>query len=187
MYKPNFNLKITDLDTAIDYLKSDWPDYAVTLLGPARNEYYGNRIGQPKPDLKSTGKHHLRVVIDDITYHADGWETPDIKHAEQVLKHTSKIKEGDNVLIHCRAGVSRSTATSIAVLVQHGAEPDDAISYVEHIRPILDPNELMIINYDAALGQEGALYGAYLEWVDRSQKMLFSRIPEVYDSILDYK
>jgi predicted protein tyrosine phosphatase len=55
------------------------------------------------------------------------------------------------VLIHCVAGISRSTAAAIIVLMCLGHDYQTAESYVHQIRPIADPNRLMLELYQRSL------------------------------------
>jgi len=175
MYNPDFNLRITDLPQARKLLQAKWPTWAVTLLGPTKPWHRDHAT------LWSTGDNHVRIVVDDITESWPGWEACTHDHVRELLAWADNIKAGNNVLIHCRAGVSRSTAASIAVLVSRGANPRDAIDYVQRIRPILDPNELILTRADEVLGLQGALVEAYADWADVQTKSLFNFIPRGRD------
>lgn len=171
MYSPDINLRITDLPQARRLLQEKWPTWAVTLLGPAKPWHRDHET------LWSTGDNHVRIVVDDITAEWSEWEACQHRHIHELLSWASNIQPGDNVLIHCRAGVSRSTAASIAVLVSRGATPRDAINYVQQIRPILDPNELILKRADEVMGLRGALLEAYADWADVQTKQLYNYIP----------
>lgn len=171
MYTPDFNLRITNLPEARRLLKEKWPDWAVTLLGPEKSWH------RDHDTLWSTGDNHVRIVVDDITSEWSGWEACRHKHIHELLTWALNIQPGDNVLIHCRAGVSRSTAASIAVLVSRGATPRDAIDYVQKIRPVLDPNELILKRADEVLGLRGELIEAYNQWADVQTRELYNFIP----------
>jgi predicted protein tyrosine phosphatase len=158
-YKPNFTLHITNLEMAQELIKRNWHDLAVTLLGPVRNEF-----GRVKPTLYSSGVNHLRIVVDDIDFPMEGWIHPEPQHVEKLLAHTKNIKPNDNVLIHCRAGISRSTSASIITLVQHGATPKEAFDYVHSIRPQMFPNVLLLECADKVMGLKHALVNEMTRW-----------------------
>lgn len=50
------------------------------------------------------------------------------------------IRQGDKVLVHCRAGVHRSVAMACAVLIGKGYSADEAIDLVKEKRPVADPH-----------------------------------------------
>lgn len=52
------------------------------------------------------------------------------------------IMNGGKVLVHCRAGISRSSTIILAFLVKlFGITLEKAYNYVKNIRPIIQPNE----------------------------------------------
>ena len=89
---------------------------------------------------------------------------PDIRQVEAglsfVMEHLSK---GD-VLIHCHAGKSRSTALALGALALQ--TPDDVESAVIEkllgIRPIAAPNIIVVEMVDRLAGREGRLLAAIL-------------------------
>src|SRR3981189_3527734 len=58
--------------------------------------------------------NHLKVSMDDITEQMDGFVAPSDSHIEQVLNF---VRGGDRhapLVVHCYAGISRSTPTPFA-------------------------------------------------------------------------
>ena len=64
----------------------------------------------------------------------------------------------EQLLIHCHAGVSRSTAAAAILMAQSnpGREPD-MFAELERVRPRSWPNALMLRMADALLERDGAL------------------------------
>lgn len=62
------------------------------------------------------------------------------------------------ILVHCFAGVSRSTAAALTVLLRDGWSVKDAAEYVFKIRPIADPNRLMLGYIDQMFDLHGELH-----------------------------
>ncbi len=60
-------------------------------------------------------------------------------------------------LVHCQAGISRSTAVACGILCQHGFSPSEAVQYVRSIRPQAKPNQHVLKLFDEILGLEGKL------------------------------
>lgn len=73
-----------------------------------------------------------------------------------------------HVLVHCHAGVSRSTAAAAILLGQHAPGRErEVMREVVRLRPIAWPNARMIELADQALAREGALVEALREFRTR--------------------
>lgn len=138
-------LRISGLSEANEMKKQGIPDKIVSLVDPpaARNL---------EPD-----ENHLVIPVHDIDQKMDGWIYPTKEHIREVLRFTQNIKEDDKVLVHCHAGVSRSTAMAIGILIQHGMTPKEAVEHVFDIRDCAWPNGLIIEILDDELNLAGAL------------------------------
>jgi predicted protein tyrosine phosphatase len=79
-----------------------------------------------------------------------------------LLDFSQRFTMADKILIHCRAGVSRSTALAYAVVCQHGqpGQEAEAFAYVRQIRPQLFPNGLVVKMADRILKSKGRLLAA---------------------------
>lgn len=122
---------------------------------------------------------------------------PDIEQVEQgiafVMEH---IKDGD-VIIHCNAGVSRSTALALGVLsiLNPRATEKELIAMLLEIRPIAAPNILIVGMVDTLTGRGGKLLRTVSEdpditearrradigrngWLERNQETYFKMHPE---------
>ena len=63
---------------------------------------------------------HLLLNFDDIEYDDDQY-SPKAEHVAEILEWSSQLKDDDRLLVHCWAGVSRSTALALAIWIQkHG-------------------------------------------------------------------
>lgn len=75
------------------------------------------------------------------------------------IEFIHQLGEDDHLLIHCMAGISRSTAIAMTLITEFygpGSEKDAALS-VKHIRPIANPNRLVLAIADNILGRKGAI------------------------------
>src|ERR1700679_2910200 len=106
--------------------------------------------------------NHLKVQVDDITEQIEGFVAPSEMHIEQVLNFVRGWDRSAPLVVHCYAGISRSTASAFAAaraLNPHRAE----ISIAGQIRaasPIASPNRLIVSLADKALGREGRMLRA---------------------------
>ena len=60
--------------------------------------------------------NHLKVSMDDITEQMDGFVAPSQAHIEQVLNFVRGWDRSAPLVVHCYAGISRSTASAFAAV-----------------------------------------------------------------------
>jgi len=106
--------------------------------------------------------NHLKVSVDDITEPLEGYVTPSESHVEQVLNFVRSWDRNAPMVIHCYAGVSRSTASAFAaacLLNPHRDEMEIARK-IRAASPIASPNRLIVTLADKALGRDGRMIRA---------------------------
>jgi len=106
--------------------------------------------------------NHLRVQVDDITEHMDGFVVPCERHIEQILNFVRNWDRGAPMVVHCFAGISRSTASAFAAACMLNPHRDE-IAIARQIRaasPIAQPNRLIVSLADKALGRDGRMLRA---------------------------
>lgn len=120
------------------------------------------------PDALGTFGEHERLelrFLDEIE-EGPGMDPPMLTHVEQVLAFGRTLidepQPGAHLLVHCHAGVSRSTASMILIIAQ--ARPDlpaaVIVQEVFRVRAKAWPNLRMIEMGDALLGRNGDLVEA---------------------------
>ena len=106
--------------------------------------------------------NHLKVQMDDITEAIDGFVAPSDQHIEKVLNFVRGWDRSAPLVVHCYAGISRSTASAFAAVCMLNPHRDK-ISIARQIRaasPIASPNRLIVGLADKALGREGRMLRA---------------------------
>jgi predicted protein tyrosine phosphatase len=106
--------------------------------------------------------NHLRVQVDDITEHMDGFVAPCERHIEQILNFVRGWDRNAPMVVHCFAGISRSTASAFAAACALNPHRDE-IAIARQIRaasPIAQPNRLIVSLADRALGRDGRMLRA---------------------------
>lgn len=81
-------------------------------------------------------------------------------HVKKIVSFLRKIEEGSKVLIHCYAGVSRSSATAYILLnLLYGpGKEKEILKHIKKIRPQAKPNLLMIKYADRILNRNGSMW-----------------------------
>jgi len=106
--------------------------------------------------------NHLKVSMDDITEPMDGYTTPSETHVDQVLNFVRGWDRKAPMVIHCYAGVSRSTASAFAAACMLNPHRDE-MEIAKKLRaasPIASPNRLIVSLADRALGRDGRMIRA---------------------------
>ncbi len=106
--------------------------------------------------------NHLKVSMDDITEEMDGFTAPSEGHIEQVLNFVRNWDRGAPLVVHCYAGISRSTASAFAAVCALNPHRDE-IEIARKIRaasPIASPNRRIVGLADRALGRDGRMLRA---------------------------
>lgn len=106
--------------------------------------------------------NHLKISFDDIIEPIDGYVAPTAEHVEQMLTFVRGWDRNAPLVIHCYAGVSRSTASAFAAACALNPHRDE-MEIARKIRarsPIASPNRLIVGLADKALGRDGRMLRA---------------------------
>ncbi len=106
--------------------------------------------------------NHLKLSMDDITEEMDGFIVPSDLHIQQVLSFVRGWDRAAPLVVHCYAGISRSTASAFAAACALNPHRDE-IAIAKEIRaasPTASPNRLIVSLADQALGREGRMLRA---------------------------
>jgi predicted protein tyrosine phosphatase len=120
------------------------------------------------PDFAAYGEHkRLTLRFDDIIHPMADMKLPERGHIEALLAFGSGLAgpDGDplrHLLVHCHAGISRSTASMAILLAESrpNADEDEIFAEIRRIRSKAWPNSRMITMADELLGREGRLLAA---------------------------
>lgn len=135
-------IKVSNIENALYMIENRWPTKVISLV----------------PDnMPDHGIESLHLRFDDIARPTGGYIHPTMGDLYSILKFANNFSDEDRVLIHCHAGISRSTAAAIAVLMQRAWTYEEAYNYIRIIRPVLCPNRLIIQYIDEHFKLDGKL------------------------------
>jgi predicted protein tyrosine phosphatase len=146
-----YRITICGLDELAGHAQSGF-SHVVSILDPERADPQDFTVYAP----------HRRVLwrFDDTVEHRAGFTPPAERDVRKILALGEELlaEKADQLLIHCHAGVSRSTATAVILMAQNNAGREaDVFGELAQVRPRSWPNSLMIGIADTILEREGAL------------------------------
>ena len=122
----------------------------------------GSRYSIPSgPSLEQ----HLRIechdiVTDEVRY-SEPYVRPTADHVAQIINFARAWDGRGRVLVHCMAGVSRSSAAGLILLAaRHPGREREIARLMRERGPWMNPNPLMIRLADDTLHRDGALVDA---------------------------
>src|SRR5262245_36999956 len=100
---------------------------------------------------------HLTVPIHDISEDFGEWRAPGAADAERLIRFVEAWDRAQPILIHCWAGISRSTASAFITACVHNPRSDeDEIAWsLREASPTASPNPRLVAHADALLGRGG--------------------------------
>ena len=118
-----------------------------------------NQVQRPASVLEA---NHLKVSMDDITEQMNGFTAPSDSHVEQVLGFVRGWDRKAPLVIHCYAGISRSTASAFtAICALNPGRDEYAIArQIRALSPSAYPNRLIVTLADKALNRNGRMVRA---------------------------
>ena len=107
-------------------------------------------------------EHHLRLGVHDISEHLPDYTAPQAQHVEDLLRFAEQWGGEGPMVVHCWAGISRSTAAAFSSLCLVNPDvPEVAIARALRLAsPTAQPNRLIVRLADEALGRKGRMLSA---------------------------
>lgn len=159
------------------------PERVVSLADPGR--------GFPELGSDYAGKH-LRLSFHDTYLTIDDDVAPSPEHVATLLAFLGEWTRRAPLLVHCRAGIGRSTAVAFitaCLFNAHASEHEIALT-LRRASPLARPNLRLVELADAALGRHGRMTraleetGRGLDWetVERALRATGESVPFVLPS-----
>jgi predicted protein tyrosine phosphatase len=121
--------------------------------------------GQRNPLRFHVSPHpeHLVMKFEDVDFHDSTIALPRQEHVTAAIEF-GRRHPGGNLLVHCRAGIARSTALALAIIADRlgAGHEKEAVAELLRVRPEAAPNLLILPMADALLERDGALVDAWM-------------------------
>jgi predicted protein tyrosine phosphatase len=148
------------------------PRHVISMLDPA---WSFPELGANYTD------RHLRLVFHDIHEAMDGYGAPAAEHVRELIRFMRAAAPDGPLLIHCRAGISRSTAAAfVAACIAHpDRDEHDLAVTLRRSSPLARPNEMLVELADREMGRRGRMSAAIastgrgLPWIEVSENVPF--------------
>ena len=149
------------------------PSHLVSIVGP-------DDLPSTPPEVESDC--HLRLGCDDIIEPLPGYILPEAEHVRELIAFARSWNREKPLLVHCLAGVSRSTAAALIVCAVHreGREAETG-QRLRAVAPHAHPNRRMVSLADDLLGCKGKLKAA----VERMGPSDFTYLPKLVKFAVD--
>ncbi len=170
---------VCPLSGVLELVRARRPNRVVSLLDP-ESEF---------PDLGAEyHDRHLRLHFHDAHDSSDGQIVPSPEHTEELLSFLGAWEHTTSLLVHCRAGIGRSTAAAYVACCWRnpGVSEHRIAEGLRSVAPLARPNETLVRLSDEALNREGRMSAAIadtgrgLPWIELDEGVPFE-LPSVFD------
>ncbi len=127
--------------------------HVVSLLGP----------DTPHRSFEGVhGERHLKLTFHDIAEAIEGYTEPRAADAERMVAFLQGWRREQPMLIHCWAGISRSTAAAFtAMCLFRAGDDEEQLAWELRVASAsATPNRLIVQHADAILGRGGRMVKA---------------------------
>lgn len=145
-------IHVCPLSLAPELAREHQPSHVVSLLDP----------GTPFPSLAGYDERHFKLPVHDIEHELIGFDAICDKRVRSIIDFVSGWRRDAPILVHCYAGISRSTATAYITACAHNpsADEEEIALALRAASPSASPNRRFVAFADAELGRDGRMVRA---------------------------
>jgi predicted protein tyrosine phosphatase len=127
--------------------------HVVTLLGKEVNVERPARVAPA---------NHLWLEMHDVCLPLDGYVTPEAEHIERLVAFVRRWDRAAPLVVHCHAGISRSTAAAFVSVCALSPQRDErTVAWaLRRASPTALPNARIVALADRVLGRQGRMIAA---------------------------
>ena len=122
-------------------------------------------LGPETPHRSFTGindTNHLKLTFHDILEPSEGFTAPASEHVETLIDFLKTRQGDDPLLIHCWAGISRSTASAFTAMCLYHPDVDERrlARQLRSLSHVATPNRRIVTFADDILNRQGRMVDA---------------------------
>ncbi|MEO1014337.1 MAG: hypothetical protein AAFX08_04030 [Pseudomonadota bacterium] len=144
---------VSPLSQVHDVAAREKPARLVSLLSP----------GDVFPQVEGLDDPHAhRIAAHDVREETPGLTAPHGDHVTGLISFLEGWSPAETLVVHCWAGVSRSTATAFIAACLHNPQADETeiAQAIRAASPTASPNTRIVEFADEALGRRGRMRAA---------------------------
>lgn len=134
------NLRVLSVREARDSWIAGWASVVFTTVHKQRLV----------PECPPHVRQHIWWFAD--TTDAEDPLAPTAAHVEAIAEAARSLTPEDRLIVHCHGGMNRSPAAALTVMTATGTSPGEAVDLLARIRPIANPNPLVVAHTEQLLG-----------------------------------
>jgi predicted protein tyrosine phosphatase len=146
-------LHVCPLSRLHDTVVATRASHVVSLMGP------GAEVQRP---AAIAAERHLFIGVSDIAEPREGYVLPAAEHIETLLGYVRAWGRESPLVLHCWAGISRSTASAYIAACALAPDRDEAALalVLREASPSATPNARFVALADDILGRQGRMVDA---------------------------
>jgi predicted protein tyrosine phosphatase len=146
-------IHVCSLSKMHDVVATTGAEHVVTLIRDT------TRVTRPQGILE---QNHLILSIDDIEDELDGMIAPAETHVADLIDFVGRWKREKPIVVHCFAGISRSTAAAFitACSIYPDRDERDIARAIRNASATAQPNPRIVKFGDQLLGRQGRMVEA---------------------------
>lgn len=146
-------LHVSSLSKLNETVAAVGASHVVTLINAAT-------VVETPPGIAA--ERHLMLAMSDITAEMAGHVIPASEHVERLLGFVHDWDRQNPIVVHCWAGISRSTAAAYIAACMLGPDRDEeeVAGALRVAAPSATPNARLVVLADAALARRGRMIRA---------------------------
>lgn len=147
------SIHVSSLSRLHNVVEATGASHLVTLIN------VNNKVDRP---VSIAPERHLFLGLSDIVEPMEGHVTPGAAHVAQLLSFVADWGRARPIVIHCWAGISRSTAAAFitACHLNPGRDEAELARILRKASPSATPNARLVAIADTMLGREGRMINA---------------------------
>ena len=137
-------------------------DNSIAQTGASHLVTLINEDTMPPTPAGIAPENHLKLGMNDIIEPIEGLTPPSDSHVGELIDFVAAWDRRSAMVIHCWAGISRSTAAGYVALCQinPGVDEQTIAATMRTASPSATPNRLIVEIADRILGRDGRMLAA---------------------------